>query len=103
MKLWHSFTKELMLASRSFYFYIEIVMAGIFLFLLLFAIPENFDGRQDEYLYYDVPDSAREYFEDELLSADEDGLVEMVEIELDDFHPDGLYEKLESNRCLHPG
>ena len=83
MKLWYSFTKELMLASRSFYFYIEIVMAGIFLFLLLFAIPENFDGRQDEYLYYDVPDSAWEYFEDELLSADEDGLVETVEIELD--------------------
>jgi len=83
MKLWHSFTKELMLASRSFYFYIEVVMAGIFLFLLLFAIPENFDSRHDEYLFYDIPDSSWEYFEGELLRADEDGLVETVEIELD--------------------
>jgi hypothetical protein len=83
MKLWFSFIKELKLASRSFYFYIEVAMAGIFLFLLLFVIPENFDSRNDEYLFYDVPASAWEYFEDELLKADEDGLAESVEIELD--------------------
>jgi len=84
MKLWHSFTKEILLATRTFYFYIEIVMAGIFLFLLLLVIPENFDSRQDEYLYYDVPADAYEVFEEELLSEDEDGLIEMVEFELDD-------------------
>ena len=84
MKLWHSFTKELLLASRSFYFYIEILMAGIFLFLLLFVIPENFNSRQDEYLYYDVPAAAMEYFEAELLSEDEDGVAESVELELED-------------------
>jgi len=84
MKLWHSFTKELLLATRSFYFYIEVVMAGIFLFLLLFVIPETFDSRQDEYLYYDVPAAAYEVFEEELLGEDEDGLTEMVDFELDD-------------------
>jgi len=84
MKLWHSFTKEILLATRSFYFYVEIAMAGIFLFLLLFVIPENFDNRQDEYLYYDVPADAFEFFEKELLSEDEDGMAESVEIELDD-------------------
>jgi len=84
MKLWHSFIKEVLLATRSFYFYIEVGMAGVLLFLLLFVIPENFDNRQDEYLYYDVPPSAFEYFEEELLSEDEDGLTETVEFELDD-------------------
>ncbi len=84
MKLWHSFTKELLLASRSFYFYIEIVMAGIFLFLLLFAIPETFEVKSNEYLYYDVPSTVLPQIEDELLKEDEDGVIEKVELEWND-------------------
>jgi len=84
MKLWHSFTKELLLATRSFYFYVEVFMAGIFLFLLLFVIPKNFDSKTDEYLYYDVPAEAMDYFYDELLEEDDDHQVEMVEIDYDD-------------------
>jgi len=98
MKLWYSFIKELKLASRSFYFYIEIVMAGIFLFLLLFVIPEYFDHRVDEYLYYDVPDSAWGSFEGELLEMDEDGSAEVVEIELDkEIISGSLYQTEENN------
>ena len=59
MKLWQSFVKELVLSSRSFYFYVEIGMAAIFLFLLLFVIPENFNTKTDEYIYWDIPDAAR--------------------------------------------
>ncbi|MCP4420662.1 MAG: ABC transporter permease [Chloroflexi bacterium] len=84
MKLWHSFVKELILASRSFYFYIELVMAGIFLFLLLFVIPEHFDSKSDEYIYLDVPEAAREVVVEQFLSADEDSVTESVELELDD-------------------
>ncbi len=98
MKLWYSFIKELKLASRSFYFYIEIVMAGIFLFLLLLVIPENFDHRVNEYLFYDVPDSAWGYFESELLEMDEDGSAEIVEIELDkEIISGSLYQTEENN------
>ena len=98
MKLWYSFIKELKLASRSFYFYIEIVMAGIFLFLLLFVIPENFDNRVDEYLYYDMPESAWEVFESELLEMDENGLAEEVEIELDgEIISSSLFQTEENN------
>ncbi|MCJ7717537.1 MAG: ABC transporter permease [Anaerolineales bacterium] len=81
MKLWHSFTKELLLASRSFYFYIEVVMAAIFLFLLLFVIPEKIEVKQDEYLYYDVPKEAFAFFEEELLSEDLDGMAETVDLD----------------------
>ena len=81
MKLWHSFTKELLLASRSIYFYIEIVMAAIFLFLLLFVIPENIESKQNEYLHYDMPEEAFVYFEEELLGEDLDGKVEIVELD----------------------
>ncbi len=98
MKLWHSFTKELMLASRSFYFYIEVVMAGIFLFLLLLVIPENFDSRHDEYLYYDVPAEAYPFFEEELINEDEDGVAELIEFEFDDqIYPAVLYQTENSN------
>ncbi len=84
MKLWHSFTKEILLATRSFYFYIEVLMAGIFLFLLLFVIPENFENKTDEYVYFDAPASAIEYLKETTLEDDEDGQVEMVELEWED-------------------
>jgi hypothetical protein len=84
MKLWHSFVKEILLATRSFYFYIEIAMAGIFLFLLLFVIPENFETKTNEYLFFDGPDNAFEFFEKDLLREDEDNQSEMVEIEWED-------------------
>ena len=84
MKLWHSFVKELVLASRSFYFYIELGMAGVFLFLLIFVIPEQFDSKSDEYIYWDVPEAARESLIAQSLEADEDGVAENVELELGD-------------------
>jgi len=57
MKLWSSFLKELTIASRGFYFYVEIGMALILLFILLFVIPENFDSKQTEYLYLEFPNT----------------------------------------------
>jgi len=55
MKLWSSFVKELIIASRGFYFYVELLMAFILLFVLVFVIPENFVSKEDEYLYLDFP------------------------------------------------
>lgn len=60
MKLWSSFVKELIIASRGFYFYVELMMAFILLFVLLFVIPENFVSKEDEYLYLDFPSAALE-------------------------------------------
>ena len=81
MKLWHSFLKELKLSSRSFYFYIEIFMAGIFLFLLLLVIPDNFSVKTSEFLYYDTSFVTNENIEKEILKNDEDGQIELVEFE----------------------
>lgn len=83
MKLWHSFVKELILSSRSFYFYVELLMAAIMLFLLLFVIPETFDNKPDEYLYWDIPEAAIDFVTEAHLVDDEDGLVETVEYELE--------------------
>ena len=84
MKLWHSFKKEILLATRGFYFYIEIAMAGLFLFLLLFVIPENFDTKTDEYFYFDGPTAGLEFVEEEFLLDDEDHQSVIVELELED-------------------
>lgn len=87
-KLWYSFTKELKLASKSFYFYIEFVMAFLIIFILLFLIPEEFNSRDDEYLVIDSPADVeeaygvREKFLDAILEEDEDGQVEAVEMKL---------------------
>lgn len=83
MKLWHSFVKELILASRSLYFYIELIMAFIFLFLLLFVIPEQFNSKSDEYVFWDMPEAGRELLAEQALDADEDGIAETVELEYD--------------------
>jgi len=79
MKLLSSFVKELKLASQSFYFFIEIMFAIIILIVVLFAIPEDFKEKKDEeYLYFEGPKPAEEYFIEQL--EDLDGVVEYAEI-----------------------
>lgn len=60
MKVWSSFVKELIIASRGFYFYVELLMAFILLFVLLFVIPEHFVSKDEEYLHLDFPVAALE-------------------------------------------
>jgi hypothetical protein len=82
-KLWHSYKKELKLASRGFYFYIELAMAIIFLVILLFVVPENFDSTQTEFVFIDVPAPYDEFLLDALLEEDLDGELETYEIKHD--------------------
>ncbi|HPQ47291.1 MAG TPA: ABC transporter permease [Clostridia bacterium] len=82
MKLWYSFLKELKLASKSFYFYIELFFAIIILVVVLYAIPENFNKRSTEYLYLDMPDTAKMSFEDRLLQEDLDKTAMETEIKV---------------------
>jgi len=93
MKLWHSFVKELLLASRSFYFYIELFMAGIFVFLLVFVIPDKFNAKAKEYIYLDLPEAVSSVMTQEYLNADMDGIAQETDIKLDDgIVPATLYE-----------
>lgn len=84
MKLWYSFIKELQLSSKSWYFYIEIGMAVILLFILLFVIPEETDSRTDEYLYAgDLPSDYIDLIYRSILDEeDEDEEYEKVEIKV---------------------
>ena len=83
MKLLSSFKKELILASRGFYFYVELFFALVILAVLLFAIPQNFSSTSTEYLYFNLPQQGKEIFTDVLLENDLDAKSEMVEVEAD--------------------
>ena len=81
MKLWYSFTKELILSSKSWYFYIELGMAVILLMILAFVVPNDFDSKGEEYIYIDLPQVVRDKYRDNLLEEDLDGTAEFVELE----------------------
>ena len=81
MKLLSSFKKELILATRSFYFYIEIAFALILLSVLLFAVPEHIQMKETRYLYLDLPRQAEDSIIDSLLGEDTDGKIEKVFLE----------------------
>lgn len=76
MKLISSFKKELILAFRSFYFYVEILFALVLLAVLLFAIPEHSTAKQTEYIYIDMPQAAAEQVVATILEDDIDGRLE---------------------------
>jgi hypothetical protein len=59
MKLLSTFRKDLILSFRSFYIYIEIVMAIIIVAVLLFVVPEEFSSENKIYLSMALPASAR--------------------------------------------
>jgi len=54
MKLWSSYIKEMKIAARGFYFYIEVLVAVVMLFVLLFLVNENSVSRQKQFMYYDM-------------------------------------------------
>jgi ABC-2 type transport system permease protein len=66
MKLFSSFKKELILASRSFYFYVEIFFSLVILAILLFAIPEDIITTSKQYIYLNLPDEVKEKYVDSM-------------------------------------
>lgn len=66
MKLLYSFLKDMRLSFKSFYIYIEIGFALIFVAIMLFVVPENVRPQVTVYAHIDLPES--------YLSAAEDAL-----------------------------
>lgn len=51
MKLLYTFLRDLKVSYRTFYVYIEIIMALIVVAVVLFVLPENFEGRSRLHLF----------------------------------------------------
>ncbi|GEK91825.1 ABC transporter permease [Alkalibacterium kapii] len=84
MKLFSSFVKELKIASRGFYFYIDIFMAVLILAVFLFVVPDDFENKTDEYLYLDMPEDASEIYLETIQEETIDGKAESVTLEIKD-------------------
>ena len=78
MKLWHSFLKELKISSKGFYFYVEIIMALILLVVIMFVIPENFEGKSKEYLHLNLPQAVQDVYLENFKELDSDGIIEDI-------------------------
>lgn len=59
MKLLYTFLKDIQLSMKSFYFYIEIGFALIFVAVLMFVVPENFEPTVTVYAHLDLPEAVQ--------------------------------------------
>lgn len=95
MKLFSSFVKELKIASRGFYFYIEIFMALLILAVFVFVVPDNFNSKSSEYIYLDMPTEASDVYLKAILDETIDGKVEKVTVKIDKNEKDALLYTLD--------
>lgn len=84
MKIWSSFIKEMKIATQSFYFYIELFIALLLLGLLLFVVPDHFNQRTSEYVFYDMPVKVQQMHLEEIEAEDLTGEAETVILEMED-------------------
>ncbi|MFI3168384.1 MAG: ABC transporter permease [Faecalibacterium sp.] len=54
MKLWSNYCKEMKIASRGFYFYMEFFVAVIILLVLLFVVPTEANSISEEIVFADI-------------------------------------------------
>jgi len=81
MKLLSNYLKEMKIAARGYYFYVEIVMAAILLGVLLF-ISEDSTSSSTRFVYNDMPDKIAEYFKDKSVDEGEARLANPTEFKL---------------------
>ena len=79
MKLWNHYKKEMKLASRGFYFYVELVVAVIILAVLLMVVPTEKKDQIKEAIFCNMSD---EEFEKLVQKKEGKGYVKRVEDEV---------------------
>ncbi len=79
MKIISSYLKEMKIAARGFYFYIEIAMAIILLAILLFAVSETSTSNRKQFVYNDMPQKIDEYLMDRSIEKGEARPVDPTE------------------------
>ena len=82
MKLLSSYLKEMKIAARGFYFYIEIGMAVIILAVLLFAVSETSTSSSKQFIYNDMPHKIAEYLQDQSIKDGDARLASPTEFKL---------------------
>ncbi|MFC2060794.1 ABC transporter permease [Chloroflexota bacterium] len=82
MKLLSNYLKEMKIAARGFYFYIEIGMAVILLAILLLVVSETSTSSRKQFVYNDMPQKIAEYLKDRSIEKSEARLANPTEFKL---------------------
>lgn len=82
MKLLSSYFKEMKIAFRGFYFYIELFMAVLLLVLLLVAVSDKSVSKAKEFLYYDMPQQIEKVIIQQEIDKGALKLIDPVEFKL---------------------
>ena len=82
MKLLSSYIKEMKIAARGFYFYIEIGMALIILAILLIAVSETSTSSRKHFIYNDMPPRVADYLKDRSVDKGEARIAGSTEFTL---------------------
>ena len=82
MKLLSNYLKEMKIAARGFYFYIEIAMAVLLLAILLFLVSETSTSSRKQFIYNDMPQKIAEYLQDRSIDKGEARLADPTEFKL---------------------
>jgi len=82
MKLLSNYLKEMKIAARGFYFYIEIAMAVILVGILLLAVSETSTSNSKQFIYNDMPEKIVEYQQDKSIKDGDARLASPTEFKL---------------------
>jgi len=82
MKLLSNYLKEMKIAARGFYFYIEIAMAVILVGILLLVVSETSTSNIKQFIYNDMPQKIAEYLKDKSIEDGDARLANPTEFEL---------------------
>ena len=81
MKLLSSYLKEMKIAARGYYFYVEIVMAIILLVILLFVSETSLSGGK-QFVHNDMPEKVAELLKDKSIDRGDARLAGFTEFRL---------------------
>ena len=105
MRLLYTFLKDIKVSFKTFYIYIEIIMALIVAAVLLFVIPENFSSNLKMYAYIDT--TIISSITEELMDETSDGVILVDSIEEirtnleDDKNSVGISVTLENEKIVY--
>ena len=82
MKLLSTYLKEMKIAARGFYFYVEVGMAVVLLVILLFVISETSTSKRQQFIYNDMPQKIADYILDRSVEEGDARIVPPTEFVL---------------------
>ncbi len=87
MKIFMQILKELKIASKGFYFYVEVFITFLILAIMFFLVPEEISSKKEEYLFYNMKPEIQKLIIDKSI---EKGLMKKIKDKNFKLKPDSI-------------